>query len=328
MKRRAVLLGGGCLTAWPLVGRAQQPSMPVLGYLSRVPAAVHTAQPGFKGFHQGLGEVGFTESRNLAVEYRWADYQTDRLPALAADLVGRRVTAIFATGGPAPALAAKVATSTIPIISFSGADPVKAGLFASLNRPGGNVTGVTVLTSELGPKRLELLRELVPGGSPIAMLVTPNDPDSRADLEQVQQAAQPLWQQIHVVQATTESDFDPAFQEVARQRDAALLVSTGGTFGNNPKLLAALAERYAIPTIFDRREHVAAGGLISYGTRFAEVWRRAGILVGRVLKGEKPADLPVEQPAIFELVINLKTARALGLTVPQSILARADEVIE
>jgi putative ABC transport system substrate-binding protein len=247
---------------------------------------------------------------------------------LAADLVGRRVTAIFATGGPAPALAAKAATSTIPIISFSGSDPVKAGLVASLNRPGGNVTGVTVLTAELGPKRLQLLRELIPGGAPIAVLVTPNDPDSMADLEQVQRAAQPLGQQIHAVQATTESDFEPAFQAAVRQHDTALLVSTGGSFGNNPRLLAALAERYAIPAIFDRREPVVAGGLISYGTRFAEVWRRAGILVGRVLKGEKPADLPVEQPAVFELVINLKTAKALGLIVPQSILARADEVIE
>jgi len=328
MNRRAVVLGAGCLIAWPATARAQQPSMPVLGYLARQPAATAVTTPAFKGFHQGLGETGFAEGRNLLVEYRWADWQTDRLPALAADLAERSVTAIFTTGGPAPALAAKAATATIPIVFMNGSDPVKVRLVASLNRPGGNVTGVTLLTTTLGPKRLELLRELVPGGSRFAMLVTPNDSDSQAELQLVQQAAQSLGEDIYIVRASTEAEFEPTFREAARQRCVALLVSTGGLFGNHPNQLSALAERYALPAIFDRREPVDAGGLIGYGTRFAEVGRRAGILVGRVLKGEKPAELPVEQPIAFELVINLKTAKALGLIVPPSLLARADEVIE
>jgi putative ABC transport system substrate-binding protein len=299
--------------------------MPVLGYLRLSPAVA--GETAFKGFHQGLGETGFVENRNLVVEYRFADFQPERLPGLAADLVGHKVDVIAAFGGPS-ALAAKSATSTIPIVFLNGSDPVKAGLVASLNRPGGNLTGVTLLTTELGPKRLELLRELVPGGAAIAMLVDPNNPDSRAELEQVERAAQSLGQKIRIVHASKEAEFEAAFQEAVQVRCAAILVSTGGLFGQNPSQLAGLAERYAIPAIFDRRESVTFGGVISYGTRFAEVGRRAGIVVGRVLKGEKPADLPVEQPTIFELVVNLKTAKALGLTVPPTILARADEFIE
>ena len=328
MNRRDILLGASIAAAWPLLAEAQQSPLPVLGYLSLQPAAIGTVAPVFNGFRQGLGEAGFVEGRNLLVEYRWADWLQDRLPALAADLVQLRVTAIFATGSPAPALAAKAATSTIPTVFYNGSDPVKVGLVASMNRPGGNVTGVTLLTTELGPKKLELLRQLTSGGSLIAMLVDPNNPDSQAERDQVERAAQSLGQQIHIVRASGEKDFETAFQEVMRQHCAALLVSTGGPFGNYPSQLAALSERHAIPAIFDRREVVAAGGLISYGTRFAELGRRAGILVGRVLKGERPADLPVEQPTAFELVINLKAAKALGLTVPPSLVARADEVIE
>lgn len=327
-RRDLIALCGSTAIAWPLAARAQQPAMPVLGYLSLQPSAIGTAAPVFSGFRQGLGEAGFVEGRNLLIEYRWADWLPDRLPALAVDLVERRVTAIFATGSPAPAFAAKAATSTIPTVFYNGSDPVKAGLVASLGRPGGNITGVTLLTTELGPKKLELLRQLIPGGSLIAMLVDPSNPDSQAELEQVLRAARALGQELRVVRARGEKDFETAFQEVVGQHCAALLVSTGGPFGNYPSQLAALSERHAIPAIFDRREVVVAGGLISYGTRFAEVGRRAGILVGRVLKGQKPADPPVEQPAVFELVINLKTAKALGLTVPPSLLARADEVIE
>ena len=301
--------------------------MPVLGYVSFPSAAATAASPVFKGFHQGLRETGFEEGRNLAVEYRFADFKTERVPAQLTELVERKVTVIYANG-PAATLAAKAATSTIPVVFSYGGDPVKAGLVASLGRPGGNVTGVTLLTTELGPKRLELLLQLVPGGSTLAMLVIPDDPDSQTELQQVQRAAQSLGQKVYIVRASSKADFENAFRDVAQQHCAALLVSTGGLFGNNAQQLVSLAEHYAIPAIFDRRGPVDAGGLISYGTNFAEVGRRAGILVGRVLKGEKPAELPVEQPAVFELVINLKTAKALDLTVPQSLLARADEVIE
>jgi ABC-type uncharacterized transport system substrate-binding protein len=328
MRRREliILIGGG--VGWPLAAHAEQPALPAIGFLAGQSAAVFTAGPTFPAFHQGLKEAGYVEGKNIAIEYRWADAQFDRLPALAADLVARRVTVIYATGGPAPALAAKAATSTIPIVFFNGSDPVKVGLVASLNRPGGNVTGVTLTTTALGPKRLELLHELVPASTEIGMLVNPNDPDSVAELEEVQIAARSLGRQLHVVHATAEGEFDAAFETLVHQRIAALLVSTGGLFGNRPRQLAELAARHALPAIYDRREFPISGGLISYGTRFAEVARRAGIYVGRVLSGERPADLPVEQPTRFEMVVNLKTAQTLGLTVPPSIVARADEVIE
>ena len=301
--------------------------MPVLGYLSFLSADATAESPLFNGLHQGLGEAGFVKGKNLAVEYRFADFKANRASAQLADLVERRVAVIYANG-PAATLAVKAATPTIPVVFSFGGDPVKAGLVASLSRPAGNVTGVTLLTTELGPKRLELLRELVPSGSMIAVLVIPDDPDSQTELQQVQRAAQSLGQKIHVVRAISADDFEAAFHDITQQHCAALLVSTGGLFGNNARQLATLTERYAIPAIFDRRGSVDAGGLISYGTNFAEVGRQAGILVGRVLKGEKPADLPVEQPTKFELVVNLKTAKALGLTIPRSLLARADEVIE
>ena len=327
MNRRALLLGAGGMIVCPLAARAQLP-VPVIGFLATQSAAVFTAGPTFPAFHQGLKEAGYIDGKNVAIEYRWADLQFDRLPVLAADLVARRVTVIYTTGGPAPALAAKAATSIIPIVFFNGGDPVKTGLVASLNRPGGHVTGVTLYSAALGPKKLELLCELVPTRTEMGMLVNPHDPDSVAELEQVQTAATSLGRQLHVVHATAEGEFDAALQSLIQQRIAAVLVSTGGLFGNRPRQLAELATRHALPAIYDRREFPIAGGLMSYGTNFAEVGRRAGILVGRVLKGENPAELPVEQPAVFELVINLKTAKTLGLTVPQSILARADEVIE
>ncbi len=326
MNRRALLVLAGGTIAWPLATRAQQEAMPVVGFLSVVTAAVGAASPTTEGFRQGLREAGFTEGQNVAIEYRWAEEHHDRLPALAADLVSRRVNVIYVTGGPAPALV--VGKATYPIVFVNGSDPVKIGLVASLSRPGGNVTGITLSSAALGPKKLELLRELAPASTEIGMLVNPNEPDSVSELEQVQIAAVSLGQHLHVVHAAADGEFEAAFETLMQQRVAALLVSTGALFGNRPRQLAALAARHALPTIYDRRAFPVSGGLISYGTRFAEASRRAGIYVGRVLKGEKPADLPVEQPAIFELVVNLKTAKALGLTVPPTILARADEVIE
>jgi putative ABC transport system substrate-binding protein len=334
MNRRAVLLGAGGLAAWPFSTPAQSPLKPVLGWLSQY-AATFMNFPDFSGVQQGLRESGgfrigpaqIFSPGYLPIEYRWAEWHTDRLPALAADLVAKRVNAIFALGGPAPALAAKAATSTIPIVFLNGSDPVKAGLVASLSRPGGNITGVTHFSAQLGAKKLQFLIELVPGSSLIAVLTIPNDADSQAELEQVQLAAQPLGQRIEIVGASAEQDLEDAFRQAA-QLHCPLLVTTGGLFGNNALRIAALAERYATPAMFDRREIVDVGGLISYGTYFREAGYRAGLLVGRVLKGEKPGDLPVEQPTGFELVINLNAAKKLGITVPQPLLARADEVIE
>jgi putative ABC transport system substrate-binding protein len=328
MRRREFMALGSATVFWPLAARAQQPAMPVIGFLCSQSAAVYTGGATFNAFHQGLKEAGYIEGQNVAIEYRWADLQYDRLPGLAADLVSRRVTVIYATGSPAPALAAKATTSTIPIVFFNGSDPVKVGLVASLNRPGANVTGVTLSTAALGAKRLELLRELVPASTEIGVLVNPNDPDSVSELENVRIAAKSLGKQLYVVHATVEGEFEGAFENLTQHRIAALLVSTGILFGQNQRQLAALVARHSLAAMFDRRGFVDIGGLVSYGTRFAEVGRRAGIYVGRVLSGEKPADLPVEQPTKFELVINLKTAKALGLTAPQSLLARADEVIE
>jgi ABC-type uncharacterized transport system substrate-binding protein len=326
MKRRELilLLAGAMTTACPL--RAQQKAMPVIGFL-------HSASPGptapfVAAFHQGLSEIGYVEDQNVAIEYRWAENRYDRLPALAADLVSRKVDVIVASGGDRSAFAAKHATSTIPIISVIGGDPVENGLVASLSRPGGNLTGVSFLTSELLPKRLELLSELVPQARVIALLVNPNNPNTERVMREVQEAARMTGVQLSVLKAGTESEIDAAFASLDQLKAGALVVQADPFFASRRDQFAALATHHAIPAIYEQREFPAVGGLMSYGTSVTTVYSHLGIYAGRILKGAKPADLPVQQPTKFELVINLKTAKALGLSVPQSILARADEVIE
>ena len=321
MKRRElIVLLGGFAIWWPFAARAQQKAMPMIGYLHFASAGSFPYQ--IAAFRQGLSENGYAEGENVATEYRWAEGHYDRLPPLAADLVGRKVDVIVAFGDPS-ARAAKLATSTIPIVFIFGGDPVGEGLVASLGRPGGNLTGVSTLFIDLTPKRLELLSELVPQAKVITLLVNPNMATTDRIIRDAQAAALVKGVQLSVLKAGTEGEIDTAFQTLVQ-----LVVGNDPFFASRHEQVVALAERAAVPAVYPFREFAGAGGLTSYGPSLTAASRQLGVYVGKILKGEKPADLPVEQPTKFELVINLKTAKALGLTVPQALLARADEVIE
>jgi putative ABC transport system substrate-binding protein len=324
-RREFITLLGGVAAAWPLAARAQQPTMPVIGFLaSRSP--VDSADV-VAAFLRGLDESGFGEGRNVAIEYRWAQGQYDRLPALAAELVGRPVRVIAAFGPPA-ARAAKTATASIPIVFTSGSDPVAMGLVASLNRPGGNVSGVNLFTSVLAAKRLALLRELVPSAGVIAVLRNPGNPETDAEVREVEAAAGTLGRQIIVLSAVTSAEIEAAFTDAVRGRAGALMVASDPFLLGRREQIVALAAHHRTPTIYQFRAFVEAGGLVSYGTNLADAYRQAGLQVARILMGATPAELPVMQASKFELVINAKTARMLGLTVPPTLFATADEVIE
>ena len=325
MKRREfITLLGGAAAAWPLAARAQQPAMPVIGFLRSTPAT------GFAyivdHFRQGLNDAGFVEGKNVAIEYRWADNQQDRLPGLAADLMRRQVAAIVGAGVPA-ARAGKAATATTPIVFVIGADPVRVGLVASINRPGGNITGV-VFSVELVAKLLGMLHELVPKASIIAVLRDPNRPDVESQSRDLEEAARAIGRQILMVNAANEREFHAAFAKVVQAGAGGLLIPGSVFFFSQRRLLVALAARHALPTVYNLREYAEVGGLVSYGQSQSDAYRRAGVYVGRILKGAKPADLPVLQSTKFELVINLSTATALSLEIPDKLLALADEVIE
>jgi putative ABC transport system substrate-binding protein len=325
MRRREFMtLVGGVTAAWPLTARAQQrPAMPVIGFLGS--GSPDTDANRVRAFRQGLSETGYVEDKNVAIEFRWAKGQYDQFPALAAELVRRQVNVIAAFGGTASALPAKAATTSIPSVAV---DPVEFGLVDSLNRPGGNITGVTLLSVELGPKLFELLHELVPTTTVMALLLNPTSPLAEALLRDAQATARTLGLQLHVLYASTERDFDSVFATLVRLRAGALVIGADAFFTNHSEQLAALALRHAVPAIYATREFAVAGGLISYGPSIADSWRLMGIYTGRILKGEKPADLPVQQVTKIELVINLKIANALGLTFPLALLGRADEAIE
>jgi putative tryptophan/tyrosine transport system substrate-binding protein len=327
MRRREFIAGLGSVAVWSMRAHAQQPAMPLIGYL-------HLGRPVppqlMRSFHQGLSETGYVEGRNVAIEYRWAENQYDRLPALVADLVRRRVSVIAVSGGVAVARAAQAASATIPVVFQGAGDPVARGVVASLNRPGGNITGVTSLNTELGSKQLELLHEFVPTATMIALLVNPTVPTISLEsiIRGMQAAARIRGLQLHVLHASAERDFDRAFEELVQVRAGGLVISPQPLFVESSEQLAALMMRHAVPTVSPYREFALAGGLMSYGGSQTENWRVLGAYTGRILKGEKPADLPVQQVTKIELVINMKTAKALGLTVPLALLGRADEVIE
>jgi putative ABC transport system substrate-binding protein len=325
MRRREFIAGLGSATAWPVAVRAQQPAVPTIGYLDvdSPRASVEAA------FRKGLSEIGFVEGRNVAIEFRYAENQFDRVPALAAELVRRGVAVIYAAGGAITAPAAKAASTTIPIVFVTGANPVQTGMVASFNRPGGNVTGISTMTTELTAKRLELMHELLPAATRLAVLVNPNVPRTAASVAALARAAaSTIGQQIEVFTASTNGEIDAAFESMVQKRASALLLGTNAFFITRRVQFATLAARHALPTIYFGREFVEAGGLMSYGASSAVITRLGGIYVGRILKGERPADLPVMQPTKFELVINLQAAKLLGLSVPPGILAIADEVIE
>jgi len=320
-RREFITLLGGAAAAWPLAARAQQPAVPLVGFLGGETPELQSRD--VQALRQGLSEQGYVEGRNFAFEFRWAQDQTDRLPGLAVDLVRRQVTVLVATGTP-PALAAKAATSTIPILFNTGGDPVELGFVSSLNRPGGNLTGVTALNVAIGPKRLELLHEIAPTAHVIALLVKNGDALAR----EVQTAARTLGLELHVLNASSEHDLDQAFATLSQLQAGGLVIATHGYFVSRPAQLGARVLRQRVPAIFVSREFAAAGGLMSYGGNLSEEFRLLGVYAGRILKGEKPGDLPVQQATRFELIINLTTAKALGVTVPVSLLTRADELIE
>jgi len=324
MKRREfiALLGGA--VAWPLAAHAQQPAIPVVGFLRNTPST--SFDHIVAAFRQGLGEAGFVDGRNVAIQQRWAEGRDDRLPALLADLISLKAAVIVAN--TAGAFAAKAAATTVPVVFATGSDPVRDGLVASLNRPGGNFTGVIFITSELGTKRLELLRQLVPKATTVAMLVMPSGQETELEQVDVAKAAQALGLQLVVADATSRPEIEVAFATFAQRRADAVLVGTGALTNSHSEAIVALAARHSIPTIYSLREYVSVGGLMSYGTSITDAYRQAGIYAGRILKGGRPADLPVMQSTKFDLVLNLKTAKALGLDVPDRLLALADEVIE
>ena len=334
MRRREFITLIGGIAAWPLAARAQQPAhrgngrtvLPVVGFLgSRSPDDSANLVAAFRA---GLSETGFVESRNVILEFRWAEGHYDRLPMLSADLVAHRVAVIAAPGGIAAGLAARAATTKIPIIFLTGADPIQFGLVKSLSRPDGNLTGVAILTNTLAPKQLELLHEVVPEATLVAFLVNPKNPIAESDTRDVQSAAGATGQRILILNASNDRDLDGAFAALVQQKAGALLVQSDPFFNSQPDKIVALAARYAIPAIYQWRDFPAAGGLMSYGTVLADAYRLVGVYAGKILKGAKPTDLPVQQSVKVLLVINLKTAKALGLTIPPSVLARADEVIE
>jgi putative tryptophan/tyrosine transport system substrate-binding protein len=326
MKRREfiTLLGGAA--AWPLAARAQQPAMPVVGFLSgrSLASDAHLV----KAFREGLSERGYVEGQNVAIEFRWAESQFDRLPALAADLVGRKVAVVFAGGLDVSIRAIRAAISGTPVVFATSGDPVELGLVASFNRPGGNVTAVTLISAVLWPKRMELVRVMIGTPTMVALMVNPNNPTTEAITKDVQAAAQTLGLKTQVLHASTDRDIDAAFETLAQQRASALLLQSDPVFNDRRDKLVALAARHAMPAIYDRRDFPAAGGLMSYGASAVDQYRQSGLLVGRILKGAEPAELPVMQPTKFEFVINFKTAKALGLQIPEKLLALADEVIE
>jgi putative tryptophan/tyrosine transport system substrate-binding protein len=326
IRREFIRLLGGAAAAWPLTARGQQPAMPVIGFMSgRSP---EDSKHLVAAFRQGLSEAGFVEGQNIVIEYRWGLGQYDRMPALAADLVNRRVAVLVGVGGDISAVAAKQATSTIPIVFGTGSDPIKAGMVESLSRPGGNATGYSLLTNQMEPKRLSMLHDLMPGAAVIGVLLNPNFPPAARQLQDLEEAARTIGQQLFVSKASNDGELSAAFTSFVQQRVGALLVAADPYFDTRRDQIIAFAKQNRLPAIYQLREYAVAGGLISYGPSITDMYRQAGIYTGRILKGARPADLPVVQPTKFDFVINLKTAKALGLTVPPGLLNAADEVIE
>jgi len=325
-RREFIAILGGATATWPLTGFAQQPAKPVVGFLN--PASFQAWKTYVAGFRAGLEEVGYIDGQNVTIDFRWAEGHYDRLPVMAADLVRRKVAVLVATGGSPSAVAAKEATSTIPIVFTSGLDPIRLGLVSSFNRPGGNITGVNLFVTVLDGKRLGLLRALVPGVELIAVVLNPNRPDHTTQMNGVQEAARVIGQQIHVLLASNENAISAAFTTAMQIGAGAMLVAGDPFFNSMRDKIVALAARHSIPAIYEQREHALAGGLMSYGTNLTDGYRQAGIYTGRILKGEKPGDLPVVQATKFEFVINLKTAKALGIKVPPNLAAEANEIIE